>query len=375
MKPLTLCAWTAAALFTPSVLGQVSLQRLGIAPDTDPFNPPFSDAYGVSDSGQVVGSQYIPGTGFRGFSWTSGGGRVQLDGVNPSSGVFARSITPDGSVIVGDNTGPQVAFRRINGVVENLGISNPSVYDGSSATDVSNDGSRVTGQLSRIEDGTFRAAVWDSSTGWRDLGAIDGDVESAANTISGDGQVIAGYSVGSRFTAVKWTKDAGMQELPNPFGLLTSTSAIASSLTGSVMVGQAIDLFGQIQAVAWNEDGSSTALPLLAGFDSSSAFAVSADGSLIGGTVFNDQVGGDTATFWLNGVAYDLKAFLEANGQDLTGWQLIDISEVSQNGQYLTGRAFNPDGRFESFFVQIPAPSAALPMIAGVLVLARRRRS
>lgn len=358
-----------------SAFGQVSFHRVGLPPAGDPQNPPFTDAYGVSDNGTVVGSQYVPGTGFRSFSFTVGGGRQQINGLTADSGIFARSISPDAKVVVGENTNPGVAFRQINGgALENLGFSDPDIYDQSAANDVSNDGKHVAGLLSRIEDATFRAARWSEGSGWQDLGVLTGDVESVANTISGDGSIVAGYSVGAQFNAVKWTEGHGLEALANPFGITSNSAVIAMAADGSRFVGQASDASNKSQAAVWNADGTTLVLDRPAGFDSAAAFGVSGDGSIIAGTAFIDQVGGDIATFWTaDGTAYDLKAFLASNGIDLSGWTLSAITEVSQNGLYLTGRGYNPDGQLESFLVQIPTPSAALPLIAGFAALRRRR--
>lgn len=365
---LTLAAGSASA--------GVTFNRIGVAPTVDPQSPSFSDAYGVSNAGTVVGSQYVSGVGFRAFSWTQGGGRQQVNGINPESGLFARSITPDGLVVVGENTGPGVAYRQVNGgAIESLGIGDPKVYDQTAANDVSNDGSAVAGLLSRIEDGTFRAARWTQDSGWENLGVLSGDYESSGNAMSGDGTVVAGYSVGTFFTAVTWTKDTGLQALPNPFNTFSNTAVIAMAADGSAFVGEAQDLSDKSQAVVWNANGTSNVLANVTGFDSGAAYGVSGDGSIVGGTVYIDQIGGDTAAFWgADGTAYDLKAYLEGVGIDLTGWTLLAVTEVSQNGVYLTGRGINPDGALEAFVVQIPTPGSAVLLLAGASILHRRRR-
>ena len=110
-------------------------------------------------------------------------------------------------------------------------------------------------------------------------------------------------------------------------------------------------------------------------FGASSAFGVSGDGNLIGGTTFIENVGQDTAAFWTgDGTAYNLQEYLTSQSIDLSGWQLLAITEVSQNGRYLTGRGFNPAGDLESFIVQIPAPGTVLQALVGLIAAGRRRR-
>jgi uncharacterized membrane protein len=366
----------ALSLIAGTASAAVTFTPIGVPPAGDPQTPPFSEGYGVSDDGTVVGSQFVPGSGFLSFRWTAGGGRQTINGLFPTSGIFARSITPDGRVIVGENTSPGVAFRQVNGgAIESLGLSDPDLYDQSAGSDVSNDGRVVSGLLSRIEDGTFRAARWEEGAGWQDLGVLSGDYESSANAISGDGSVVAGYSVGNYFTAVKWTSAGGLEALPNPFNITGNSAVIAMAADGSSFVGQANNDSGLSQAVVWGSNGSTQVLDLVPGFDSAAAFGVSGNGSIIGGTAYIDGVGSDIAAFWTSdGTAYDLKAYLADNGISLPGWNLLAVTEVSQNGLYLTGRGINPDGNLEGFFVQIPAPASALPMMVGMVFAGRRRR-
>lgn len=354
---------------------QVAFTPLGLPPAADPQDPPFSDAYGVSDNGVVVGSQHFSGGGYLSFRWTSGGGRETINGLNPGSGIFARAITPDATWIVGENTGPGVAFRKNGaGAVESLGFSDPDLYDQSAGNDVSNDGQHVAGLLSRIEDGTYRMARWSQGSGWQNLGALSNDYESVGNTISGDGSIVAGYSVGNYFTAVKWTESGGLEALANPFGIESNSAVIAMAADGSKFVGQANNASNLSQATVWNADGTTLILSPEPGFDSGAAFGVSGDGAIIGGTFFIEGVGQDAAAFWTaDGTAYNLQSYLESAGIDMTGWNLLAVTEVSQNGLYLTGRGYNPNGQLEAFLVQIPTPGAALPLIAGLIAVRRRR--
>jgi hypothetical protein len=125
----------------------------------------------------------------------------------------------------------------------------------------------------------------------------------------------------------------------------------------------------------WYGNGSTAVLANPVGFDASSAFGVSGDGNLIGGTTFIENVGQDTAAFWTgDGTAYNLQEYLTSQSIDLSGWQLRAITEVSQNGRYLTGRGYNPEGDLESFIVQIPAPGTVLPALVGLIAAGRRRR-
>ncbi len=333
---------------------QPTFHRIGLPPGEEPQNPAFSNAMGVSNDGVAVGDMYVPNVGFRSFRWTVLTGIVQINGLAPTSNIFARVITPDGSVVAGENTNPQVGFRLGDTIgLQGLNVPNEIEYDASAGNDVSDNGAVVAGLLSRVEDGTFRAARWTSVGGWQDLGALVDDYESAANAISGDGSVLAGYSVGNVFTAVRWDEVGGLVALPNPFGIQSSTAVIAMSGDAGVLVGQANDAAGATQAAVWRANGTTQLLPVPAGYDAGSAFGVSADGGVIGGTAFLNNLGADIATYWIGNSVIDLRASLLASAQDVLAWTLLAVTEVSPNGRYLVGRGINPDGALEGFFVDL----------------------
>lgn len=370
---VALAALAALAAAAPAD-AQLAFRRLGLPAGQEPGNPAFTDAYGVANDGTVVGSMYVPNVGFRGFRWTEAGGLQQINGVNPDSGLFARAVTPDGGTIVGENTGPGVAFRLVGaGPIQNLSFPQTGEYDQSFANDVSDDGQVVAGGLSRVKDGTFRAGRW-TAAGWQDLGVLDpgGDYESSANAISADGSVVAGYSVGAEFKAFKWTAAGGMVALNSPFGA-TGSTAIAMSADAGVIGGSAFDADGVIRPVAWLAN-STIVLNTPDERPVGQVFAVSGSGTLLAGTVGVDN-GTSRAALWnLAGEFTDLQQLLAGAGIDLTGWSLTDVTEISANGLYLTGRGINPDGFLESFVVTIPAPGASAVALALVPVLIRRRR-
>ncbi|MDX2146876.1 MAG: hypothetical protein SFZ23_05090 [Planctomycetota bacterium] len=364
MKIRCLASLTAAAV-AHAAFAQVSFTPIGLLPGTETAPDTYSDAYGVSNSGVAVGTFFDPrGDGaFIGFRWTAGGGAVDIGTLGVGRQVFPRSITSDGLTIVGEITGPGVAFRKVgNAPIEDLGFPGGDVYDASAASDVSEDGSVVAGVLSRVEDGTFRAARWSTTQGWQDLGVLGFDVESSAQGISGDGSVVVGNSVGNFFTAFKWTASQGMTALENPFGIESNTAAIALSLDATVITGQAQNVEGITQAPVWFADGSVGLLDNLPGFDAASGFGVSGDGSVVVGTVFIENVGEDRAVFWTtrNRRVYDLKQFLADNGIATPGWRFLALKEVSQDGRSFVGWGFNPTNQLEAYLVRVdtlPCPA------------------
>ena len=248
----------ALALVSSAVAG-VAFYPIG-TPGTSGFR--WSDAYGVTNNGMVVGSMHDDANGaysVRSFSWTASSGLTDIGALGTSAytQTYARAVTPDGRVIVGESQSPTTSFRLMVGSpMENL--SYPAYCDQSGLQDVSDDGNAAAGLISMTNDGTYHAARWSTTNGWQDLGLLNAatDYEAVSNAISGDGSVVAGFS------AFRWTAGTGMVELKNPLGMYDA-AAIAMSQSGDMVTGQATNANGDSQAMLWDAAGEAVILPSL----------------------------------------------------------------------------------------------------------------
>lgn len=110
----------------------------------------------------------------------------------------------------------------------------------------------------------------------------------------------------------------------------------------------------------------------------SAALALSADGSVIGGSV--TLFGQTTAALWLKDsggtyVYHDVGTFLSgigSTGQD--GWTLLEVTGVSADGSMITGVGVNPIGQTTGWYAPIPSPGALSLLGLGGLLASRRRR-
>jgi uncharacterized membrane protein len=114
-----------------------------------------------------------------------------------------------------------------------------------------------------------------------ELGVLPGESYSTAAGVSGDGAVVVGRS-GDR--AFRWTLAGGMQELVPPAGM-TAAAALAVSADGSTIAGYAWSgAVEQRRAAIWTSAGPQL-LETPPGWEWSEAAALRADGSTAVGTV------------------------------------------------------------------------------------------
>ena len=161
----------------------------------------------VSADGNVVVGNTL-GLPSQAFRWTQATGVVGIGNFPGGSGSDAFDVSDDGNVIVGRgiSTNGQEAFRwtEATGIV---GLGDlPGGDFTSEATGVSADGSVIVGGATSA-DGK-EAFRWTAATG---IVSIGGGTSAEANAVSDDGNVIVGRS--SDLGAFYWTPAGGMQSL------------------------------------------------------------------------------------------------------------------------------------------------------------------
>ena len=178
---------------------------------------PDGNARSISNDGQVIIGSISTSMGMRMFRWQSD---VMEAIANPTGGTapFARSLSADGSVIVGHATiapGHVEAFRWADGAYQFLGDLPGGAMD-SRAIDVSADGSVVVGASSGSNG--LAPFVWDAGHGLRDLDEVlrvrlkldlDGWTLSEAVGVSGDGRTIAGKGLNPLGKSEAWIAHVG----------------------------------------------------------------------------------------------------------------------------------------------------------------------
>ena len=270
--------------------------RAGMA-DLGTFGGTTSFANAASSNGAVVvGAAYTAGdAALRAFRWTSAG-MVDL-GTLGGTASYATAMSNDGAVVVGaaDTAGNTArhAFRWTSAGMADLGTLGGTT---SSANAVSANGAVVVGGANIVGDAGYHAFRW-TMAGMTDLGTLGG---SSSNTfaVSADGAVVVGssYTAGdAEYHAYRWSS-AGMSDL-GTLGAGNSI-AVAVSADGGVVVGTAYTIGSNaFRAFRWSssagmqsvEDWLRGAGVTVAGDITSSAAAVSSDGSVVAGELDNGR--------------------------------------------------------------------------------------
>jgi uncharacterized membrane protein len=317
--------------------------------------PAGSFATGLSSDGSVVvGSSFFfdgASTEMRAFRWTAGAGMSALDSPTlalPSS--FGWRVNGDGTVVVG--SAGFVDFPTIEvrdgtfwpaADVSPLAEPIPLSYV---ATDVTDDGALIVGGTREdfpwvIPDEAF---AYTDALGAVGLGKLAGGSYSQADAVSADGSVIVGHGdANGHVSAWRWSLGTGMQLLA---GLTTieSSEAAAVSADGTWVVGYAGDT-----AYRWSVAGGVEDLGALPGTLFIRARDVSANGGLVVGVC--TLAGGDVAFVWdaMHGMRALADVLTDDFGLDLTGWDLLAATAISDDGETLAGHGINPGGELEAW--------------------------
>jgi len=348
LASLLLAVGTAAsAMAFPVVSQAASFRALPLPPGgTD------STASDVSDDGSVVvGGFYLTGHGGRAFRWTSNGGMVDLGVLPGEEQSGATGVSADGSVVVGyschraasgasclDQNSEAFRWTASSGMI---GLGSTSL-----ALGVSGDGSVIVGRMPSSQDiYNSEAFRWTASGGIVRLGFLPGDNISGASGASADGSLVVGNSAlsgGEGGGAFRWTASGGMAALGVPMG------AAAVSADGAVVVGGA---FGQ--AARWTASSGLLPLGVLPGGDTSSAWGVSADGSVVVGN-------SDTSTGRSGAFVWDsahgmrgIQQLLTAEGLNLAGWTLATARAVSADGNTIVGFGSDPNDHQRAWIANV----------------------
>ncbi|MBV8046735.1 MAG: hypothetical protein JO171_06265 [Paludibacterium sp.] len=237
----------------------------------------------------------------------------------------AQDISDNGEVVVGFSltvedvsqiqaTARQSAFRWVRRQGMRALPHLPGGGRAATALAVSDNGRIVVGASDGLAAGEpflMHATRWNDGMTPRDLGTLPGANESAATSLSGDGEHIAGYSRNrqGQLRAVRWHRDGPPQEL----GTLGGEESFATDMSqdGGYVVGGAHNAAHRSRAFVWSAARGMVDLGSLPGSADAQATAVSANGDVVVGC------SADQIEDWSDPNADVLKGFIwhRANGR------------------------------------------------------------
>lgn len=355
----------AVALFLSSYPVEAEPMFMGLGNLPGGGSP--SVAHSVSADGSTVVGESDGASGVPiAFRWTAEEGMMAL-GVLPGGFTSAAyDVSADGSAVVGRSntqgantpTSGDEAFRwTAEDGLQGLGDLPGGAFI-SHANGTSVDGSIVVGYSrvgarTRIMD-SFR---WADETGMLGLGGFPGITHNNfANATSADGSIVVGYGQSlNGIEAYRWTADTGivgLGVLPGAAWFQSFAEGISSD--GSVIVGRSNSALGG-EAYRWTAEGGMESLGTLPESNLSWAMATSSDGSVVVG--FGNVDGFRVAFVWdpTSGMR-SLRQILTDEGIDLTGWRLLEATDVSDDGRTVVGYGIDPAGGTQAWLAELPGP-------------------
>jgi uncharacterized membrane protein len=319
--------------------------------DTSGFVGPQVQA--LSADGAVAGGSDVFAAGFH---WN--GAFDPVPALPGGSASFVFDLSQDGSVAVGaasDGALQHPMRWTPGGGTASLGTLAPGESGGARA--VSADGSVVVGRSGAVP---FR---WTASGGIQALTGVNG----FAWDVSGAGEVVTGTSVGTVVQAYRWTQMGGMTGLGTLPGY-ESSSARAISSDGTTIVGSAYDEDSETeQAMRWTQSEGMVGIGSLPDCVQITATAVSGGGSLIAGECW--LVDGITrrAFVWTQPTGIlALADFLSLRGVAIEDpLSDPDITAVSDDGRVLAVVDSDVSG-IRSLLIDVTPKVPALPLVVGL---------
>ncbi len=219
--------------------------------------PSGTEAYGINNSGEVVGTGYLSASSFHAFLYTAG----KMTDIGPAGSLQASADAINNSgQIVGSyylTSGSGGAFLYSNGKMTKL----PVAADASSVSALAiNDNGEIAGALYPSAGGAAHAARYANGV-WTDLGTISGAASNVGMGINLSGQVV-GTSI---FPQTSYHPPRPGKHVPfvsTAAGLVNLNTLLPAGTGFTLTDAVAINDSGQILCDATNASGSEHAVLL-----------------------------------------------------------------------------------------------------------------
>ncbi|MBS0189759.1 MAG: hypothetical protein U0573_08620 [Phycisphaerales bacterium] len=324
------------------------------------FHGSESHATGVSRDGNWVtgyGNVVAAQTYHFAFRWSLSTGLVNLGTTTPGVNTVGSAISPNGTWIAGA-VGSNFGRWSLSTGIQDKGLPVGN-YQYGAASDISDDGTVMVGTCREQITANLRGYFWSSTGGFTILPYLGYDFNIGPNTIANgvsyDGQVIVGESTTTlEAHACTWTLPWYiMQDLGTLPGSMWS-EAKAISTDKQVIVGHSFVV--NKHRLFRYANSTMVDLGLASGGGAVAAAATNYDGKVIVGTGSPGH-----ALYWsTNAGMNNLNSLMVQLGANMTGWQLLEATGVSDDGTTIVGTGvFN--GNTRAFVIKgMPCPSVPI---------------
>lgn len=311
----------------------------------------------ISDNGIVVGADVNGQENY--YMWSAGTGAVNIGGASAGSGIGGQpTISNDGLYVGGtvfNSTNNWYEMGRYDVLADAWtgfgalpGIGQQSDVSVGSGWAISGNGQTVGG-LAQTNQGTGDGygALYNSGTGWNNLGTNQVGWSTRVNGLNGNGQVAAGWQDGDEGRQGAVWNNGTQQLIFNHIGMIAQ-EAHAVSDNGAFATGMGIGR-GIAPGNAYRYDiitDSYEEIPnlLIDAGRRMSGTAINGDGTLIGGGTWNNGPASfGTAFIWEEGVGtMTVGDYLDSKGASYDAdFHFSFVSGMSSDGEWLTGWGYN----------------------------------
>jgi len=335
--------------------------------DLGTLGGPWSYAYGINASGQVVGwSDMTSSSPYSPYAFLYSNGTMTNLGTVPNGGGTQANGINDSGQIVGQTTGGNGnGFLYSNGVMTL--VNTPAGYSSSQPTAI-NDSGQIAGFFYKGNNpwNTPERAFLYSNGTMQDLGTLPSGGSSYATGVNANGQVVGGS--GNGYFAHAFLYSAGtMTDLGTISAKFDGSSATGINASGQV-VGYCDVAEGYYQHAFLYSNGTMADLGTFGGLGSQ-ALGINSSGQVVGWAEING--GYKDAFLDSNGTMTDLNSLIDP----ASGWILGSANAINDSGQ-IAGCGYVGGNDHAFLLTPIPEPSTLALLLAGVvgvLALAWRR--